>query len=679
MHANVSRALFCALSFYASATFADTALWQDIQARATATEPLQQRLLTLDENQLQTLLNNAGTDAAELSLPLPQGGFTRVRLIPVEILAPDVAARHPELQTWRVEGLDGKVSSGRAERTALGFTAMLLMANGDTLFIDPTAATPEASQRNYRSLSKRANAGLFKQDFQCGTHSSTPPLAENAGANRTVAAKAGETLHTYDIAIAATSEYTQFHGGNPTTALGAITTTLNRINEIYQRDLSIKLRLVSGTETVFANASTDPFQTGSDMLSTNQVVLDTTVGNANYDIGHVFSTGDGGIAVVEAACNRNYKAQGMSGWDSPTGDIFAIDFVAHELGHQFGATHTFNSTKGSCAGGSRIAATAYEPGSGSTIMAYAGICSTDNLQPSSDAMFHAGSISQITRYAHDNGGASCATSTSLNNINPTANAGIDYTIPARTPFILSGSATDSNGDTLSYSWEQMNTGTASSVDIDAGSNALIRTQLPSAVPSRTIPRLSDLVTGIHTYGETLPSTSRALNFRLQVRDGKGGIGHDDMLVSVYNTGSAFAVTAPKGNSLTAGSLLDVAWNVANTDRAPISCDKVDIAINSTGADTGFQTLLSGTANDGAATVTLPTTLGTRNNIRVKCSNNIFFALSDANASSGGTDTGGGNTGGSTTGGGGSFPVGLLALLGLSAWVRQRFTRTGEKA
>lgn len=675
MNKHLSTVIAAILGLAATNLAANEALWADIQTRQTSESAIQQRLLSLNETSLQSLLVNSGSEPS-LSLPLPSGGFAKVQLLPVETLSSAIAAQFPDWQTWQIKGLDGQVASGRAELTALGFTAMLVMQNGDTLFIDPTTSTTQAAERSYRSLSKQTNAGLFKKNFQCSTHEAAA-TETHAEADPVVSARAGEDLKTYDIAIAATGEYTKYHGGSKTTALSAITTTINRMNEIYQRDLSIKLRLVSGVTTIYTDAATDPYSSStSTMLKENQTALDNMIGNENYDVGHVFTTGDGGVAIVEGACRASYKAQGVSGWDTPTGDIFAIDYVAHEVGHQFGATHTFNTDAGSCSGNNRIAKTAYEPGSGSTVMSYAGICSPDNLQAHSDAMFHSGSISQITTYTQNSTGATCADSSSLSNANPVANAGQDYTIPARTPFTLTGSATDSNSDTLSYSWEQIDLGTASKVDIDTGDNALVRTQLPSSSTSRTIPRLSDLLSSSHTYGETLSSQTRNMNFRLQVRDGKGGIGTDEMLVKVQDTGAAFEVTAPKNVALTAGSNLNVTWNVAKTDQAPISCSTVDIALNMTSTTTNenFQTLLSNTPNDGAASVKLPATLGTKNTIRVKCSTNIFFALSDVSPTSAGS---GGDTGGVYTNGGtGSFPLEFVFLVGLGAFLRHRFAAKG---
>ena len=677
---------------------ADTTSWQDIQtqntnnkeANTTSARLQQFRLLSLDETNLKnqidltssnnTALANSAQARAEsitLSLPLPDGSFAEVIATPSNLLAADVAAEHPEIQTWKVQGTDGKVISGVMDFTTLGFHAMLEMANGDTLFIDPQEV---AGERQYISFSKQANREAFRSDWTCGNHdainSFRPDLSSNT-AVRTAAAKAGETLQNYDIAIAATAEYTAYFGSQAN-ALSAIVSTLNRVNQIYERDLAIHLNLVSGTNIIYTDAASDPYTNGNavSMIEENQKSLATVLGENGYDVGHVFGKTDGGngLAIIEATCTNGYKAQGTTSFSSPKGDAFDIDYVAHELGHQFGATHTFNSQTSSCGNGNRQAETAYEAGSGSTIMAYTGICGSDNLQSNSDAMFHAASISQIIDYAHNGSGASCASSSSLSNTNPTANAGSDYTIPAGVPFLLSGSGSDSNGDTLSYSWEQIDAGTASNVNSDTGDNALIRTHLPSSSPARFVPQLSDLTSGAQSAGEYLPITNRTLNFRLQVRDGKGGTSYDDMKVTTYNTGSTFAVTNPTSKTLYPSAIQTVSWNVAGTDQSPISCSNVDIAITTDNGST-FSTLLSNTPNDGSAAITLPSSLGSSNFIRVKCSNNLFFAMSATNpakatASSGSSDNSTSITS-SGSGGSGTLPLEWLVLGGAAALFKRR--------
>lgn len=694
-------------ALFATAAQADSGSWQDIpsnaQARATTTTDTANstsarlqtyRLLSVDEASLKNQILLAQTDsntinaqargaATTISLPLPDGSFAELIATPTALLAPDIAAEHPDIQTWKVQGADGKVISGVIDFTTLGFHAMLDMANGDTLFIEPQDVN---GTRQYVSFSKRANAEAFRHDWTCANHDNLESFRPDLTAARSAtAAKAGETLNTYRIAIAATAEYTAYYGGQ-SAALSAIITTLNRVNEIYQRDLSIQFTLVSGTNLIYTDTTTDNYTHGNAyaLLEDNQENIDNILGENNYDIGHVFDTAGAGLAIVGALCNEGYKAQGITGIAKPQDEVFAIDYVAHEIGHQVGATHTFNSTTSNCVAPNRQAATAYEPGSGSTIMAYSGICGSDNLQSQSDAMFHAASISQIIAYAHNGDGASCASQTTRVNSNPVTNAGNDYTIPAATPFLLNGSASDANGDTVSYSWEQVDAGTASSVNVDKGDNALIRAHLPSSSPVRYIPQLSDLTTGVQSAGEYLPVTNRTLNFRLQTRDGNGGTGFDDMQVTVYNTGSRFAVTTPSSTTLYPGALQAVNWNVAGTNQAPINCSTVDIALT-TNAGSTFTNLLSNTPNDGSAAVTLPYTLGSNNFIRVKCSNNIFFALSASNpavasTSSSSDNSGGISTGGdsSSSGGGGAIPLEWLVLAGAAATFRRRQGRSRRR-
>ncbi|MCB1638404.1 MAG: hypothetical protein KDI15_06125, partial [Thiothrix sp.] len=478
------------LTLTAPAALAGESLWYDLGAARTTAEAdgFRHRRLQLDEGMLQQQLEaryRSSTDNhPTLSLPLPQGGFVEVTLEPVALLSAAVASQHPEISTWKINSRDPRIASGRAEMSTLGFHALLQLKDGNQLYIEPEQQTPDPTLRNYHSFSRRDNAAAFSQPFRCGTErlQRTGPVfspLQNLDFSRTALrtqAKAGEEQLNYDIAISTTAEYTAYFGSQ-SAALGAVVTTLNRVNQIYERDLAIHLNLVSDTKTIFTNPDTDGFSNGNPglMLTENQAILNRIVGNANYDVGHVFgySSGGDGLAQVEATCNTRLKAQGSTSSPAPKGDTFAVDFVAHELGHQFGATHTFNGTSGSCGGFSRIAETAWEPGSGSTIMAYAGICGSDNIQSNSDPLFHGGSIEQITNYAHLGSGAGCATRTVLGNALPSANAGADRTIPARTPFILSGSGSDTDGDALLYGWDQMDIGTASSLGFDTGNNALI--------------------------------------------------------------------------------------------------------------------------------------------------------------------------------------------------------------
>jgi hypothetical protein len=345
----------------------------------------------------------------------------------------------------------------------------------------------------------------------------------------------------------------------------------------------------------------------------------------NYDIGHVFGTSGGGLAIIDSLCSTNSKAKGTSGINNPNSENFYIDFVAHEIAHQFGATHTFNGNTGLCAGSTRTARTAFEPGSGSTIMAYTGICGSDNLQKEADAMFHIGSIEQIKNSIAN---ASCGTHSRNSNQPPVVYAGRDYTIPAGTPFTLQGSATDPENDFLSYSWQQIDVGGSSPVNYDTGNNALFRAHLATASPARTFPKLESILSHRKINGETLPFTQRSLNFKFSAQDGKRNTTSDQLSLHVQNTGTRFALDLPYAH-YTIGESTKLTWNVAKTNLAPINCSDIDIYLSSNGGKTFSNKLASNIINNGSASVYIPNDIdpSDQGRFKIACSDNIFFAIS----------------------------------------------------
>ncbi|MBC8081684.1 MAG: proprotein convertase P-domain-containing protein, partial [Hymenobacter sp.] len=457
----------------------------------------------------------------------------------------------------------------------------------------------------------------------------------------------GATLRTYRLAMACTGEYAATKGGTVAGALAGIVASVNRVSGVYEKELAVRLVLIPDNDTlIFLNPATDPYTDNNPgaLLNENQTTVTARIGSANYDIGHVFSTGGGGVAQLASVCGPN-KARGVTGSSNPVGDAFDIDYVAHEIGHQFGGSHTFNGNTLNCGGGNRSATSAYEPGSGTTIMAYAGICSPQNVQLSSDPYFHSRSYDQIV--AHITGAGSCAVNTATGNTPPVVNAGTNYRIPVGTPFALTGSATDADGDALTYSWEQFNLGPTGAPTAPVGDAAIFRVFSPVASPARTFPQLSNLLANTAALGEILPSYGRRLVFRLVARDnraGGGGVDYDSMNVVVSGAAGPFLVTVP--NIATAswqvGAPQQVAWDVANTTAAPISAANVDILLSTDGGQTFPTVLLANTPNDGFENVTVPTTVAatTTARLKVQASGNIFFDLSDQNFTirNGGTPT-----------------------------------------
>jgi hypothetical protein len=580
----------------------------------------------------------------EIELPWPDGSFRRFRIEESSIMEPELAAEFPELKTYRGQGIDDPTASARIDWTPSGFHAMVLSPQG-TIYVDPNSPGDTRhyivyDKRDYR----RVNAQPFRDEVilpagQAAPTSFLQPLH-------------GGSLRTYRLALAATGEYTAAHGGTVAGAMNGIVTTMNRVNGLYERDFAVRMILVGNNSSiVYTNASTDPYtnNNATALLCENARNLDAVIGAANYDIGHVFATQTGGgLAARGVVCNSanacgirpgSEKGRGVTGSLSPQGDPFDVDFVAHEMGHQFGATHTFNGSTRACGGG-RTAATAFEPGSGSTIMGYTGpgptgptaLCGAESLQPNSDAYFHAATQDQVIAFIA--AGGSCAVSSATGNTLPTVNAGTDSTIPHGTPFTLTAAGSDADGDYLLYTWEEMDLGPPSPPNTDDGNRPIFRSFPPTPSPSRTFPKLSDILNNTSTLGESLPTTMRAMKFRVTVRDnrlGGGGTASDDMVLNVRSDSGPFSVTYPNtGVAWTTGSKETVTWNVANTALAPVNAANVKISLSTDGGNTFPIVLAATTPNDGSEEITIPHFATMSARIKVEAVGNVFFDVSNAN-------------------------------------------------
>jgi len=570
----------------------------------------------------------------QIDLPLPNDEFVRVKVIDSDVLSKEMQERYPDIHTWEVQGVDDPAISGRIDFSSNGFHGMVTLANGDTVYIDPDN---KGLSGFYRIFGKKENHEHFKTDFSCKVHDVDNALDKPLDLHnhmttsaKLLAAAPKQNLITYRLALAGTAEYTQSQGGTSSSAYASMVTTINRVNEIYQRDLGVKLQLVSDESIVYNDSNTDPYTNNSAiaLVSENIENLNNIIGTENYDIGHVFAQGSlGGLAFAASACQENYKAGGATGTPTPNGETFSVEYVAHELGHQLGATHTFNSEQRSCGGSNRVQETAVEPGSGSTIMSYSGLCGTDNIQTASDAVFHWVSINQITDYTNNASGNSCGVRSSTTNEDLSVDAREDSNIPANTPFMLKGS--ESGG--VSFSWDQFDTGAASLVAEDLGENAIIRSLLPNSDTTRYIPSLKNLFEGTTLVGETLPKISRELNFAFLARGEKGGIATDFKKLSVTDSGSVFKVlshTSPQVLQKEQETFIE--WDVAGTNALPINCKVVSIKmIRSNGVE---NILVESTENDGSENITIPSTIPDMQDARimVACNNNSFFNISSAN-------------------------------------------------
>jgi hypothetical protein len=632
----------------ASAAGASAAVWQDVlpsRLGPAASERVlvgPHRVLRLDDAQLATLLAGAPAEFDKwvtppvLELPWPDGGTRRFAIELSPVMEPGLAQKFPELQTYRGRGLDDRTALARFDRTPVGFHALVLSSEG-TVYIDPWSRT---DRRHYVSYFKRDYRRRDGTEFRCHFDEVNPAptdkesLAEHMGLGPLPSF--GDTLRNYRLALAANVEYSTFHGGTVPLALAAVVVAVNRVNTVYERDLAVHLNLIANNDLIIYTAEPDPYTNndGVTMLTQNQTNLTNVIGAANYDVGHVFSTGGGGVASLGVICNNGAKARGVTGLSQPIGDPFYIDYVAHEMGHQFRGNHSFNGTTSSCGGGNRNALTAWEPGSGSTIMAYAGICGAENLQPNSDDLFHVGNLGEIQTFVSTGGGSTCPSTVATGNAAPTVDGGPDFTIPQTTPFTLTATGSDPNGEPLVYIWEQMDVGTAAPPNTDNGNRAIFRSFNVSSSPSRTFPRLSDVLAGTLSFGEAWPTTNRNLNFRVTARDnhaGAGGTTIDPVVVTVVAAAGPFAVTSPNTSVTWTGFGIEtVTWSVANTEAPPINTANVRISLSTDGGNTFPTVLAASTPNDGSEAISVPNTPTSQARVKVEALGNVFFDIGNAN-------------------------------------------------
>jgi len=555
-------------------------------------------------------------------MPSPEGRMELYHIWRDDLLPKKLNDRYPEISVFAGYAPADPTKTLRLDITSKGFRAVSYGNDGSTYYIDPIAKGVKNTLISYYKKDYTQ-----QQDFECLVEDVIGEEKMHIHHNHQAAGDC--KLHTFDLALACTGEYAAFHGGTASSVMAEFTTSINRINGLYEKEIGVNLVFVPNTDQlIFFNPDTDPYtnDSGGAMLNENQTTCDNVIGSSNYDIGHVYSTGGGGIAQLQSPCNNNGKARGVTGLNAPVGDPFYIDYVAHEMGHQFGATHTFNN---SC-NNNRTGATAFEPGSGSTIMAYAGIC-PPNVQFSSDAYFHAASIAQISSFL---AGTSCESISDNGSDRPLVAPLNNYIIPISTPFELTAAATVNDGSTLTYCWEQMDREIANMPpETSATEGPMFRTYSPTINNARSFPSMELLVQNIQFDWEVMPSVARDLNFRCTVRGsdtGKAGCTEEaDMVLNVSDNAGPFVVINPNSEiEWTVGETETVSWEVANTNNAPVNCSQVSILLSTDGGYTYPITILENTPNDGQVNIKVPNIPGALNRIRVQSIGNVFFDISN---------------------------------------------------
>lgn len=624
---------------------AQSVLWRKISLDETMSKtkmdrammPREYQLFSLNLTELKNQLQAAPLDLSNVSsnvsieFPNPEGTFDNYKIYEAPVMEQGLMDKFPDIKSYIGKGINNPAATIRFSVTIFGLHTMTLAADKEASYID----TFSKDLSNYIVYNKSSVSPT--KNFQCLVNETFKldninPQPEN------VARASDGKFRIFRLAMACTIEYAAFHvnaaGQNAGTmvqkkaaVLAAMAVTMTRVNGIYERDLSLRMNLIANNDLIiFIDADTFSNDDGLLLLDEGQAQITAIIGSANFDIGHTVSTGGGGVA-SPSPCDNGSKALGVTGGSSPVGDSFDIDYVAHEMGHQFGANHTFrNSCNGNVNG-----PTAVEPGSGSTIMAYANIC-PPNVQGFSDAYMHAVSIAEMVSLI--NSSASCAAVTINNNAAPVVNAGLDYTIPKGTAYLLTGSATDTGASALTYCWETTDFALATqppTAIATGGPN--FRSLNPSTSPKRYMPKLSTVVAGsLASTWEVISNVARVQRFALTVRDNApllgGQTGRDNMILTVNATAGPFAVTSQNTTGVVwpISSSQTVTWNVAGTTVNSINTAQVNILLSTDNGLTFPTTIIANTPNDGSEAIIVPSNLSNNCRLMIQAVQNIYYAV-----------------------------------------------------
>ena len=609
-------------------------------------------VFSLDESTLKSTLNRSfgqGIFGGEVYFPNTEGKMLRFDVREVSNFSPVLAAKYPNIKAYR-----GYSSDHPEIRLYFSYSPLGLDATFVDLGTRIKTTIKKISSKDHSYIAyTQLDDSKPRQALSCSTPEPSKISLRSAGNSQVMVDLAGKmsplvgfsderTLTTYRLAVAANGQYTAYHGGTVDSALAAINSTLTALNFIFETDIGIRLELIDDNDLiVYTDPDTDPFQDDADNLNGTmneelQVALDAVIGSENYDVGHIFSGigGGGNAGAIGAFCDDDVKGSAWSASTQPEGGYF-VNLVAHEMGHQLGANHTFSMrTEGT---GTNI-----EPGSGTTIMSYAGITGPDDVALSGDDYYHNVSILQGLNYLK---GQSCHVNEDIDNNVPTVKALENYTIPVGTPFVLTGSATDvDESDVLTYTWEQVDDGLVPSSVFGPENiqGANFRSLPPSEDPTRSFPLLASVISGDLTLSspnfgstwETLSTVPREFNFAFTARDnaaGGSGIASSRTKVTVVDNGGVFSVTSQgDGQLYLAGSEQAISWQVAGTNASPILAESVNISLSVDGGLTYPHVLAENVSNDGSHNVTIPDVVSDAARVRVEPTSNIFYAINTRN-------------------------------------------------
>lgn len=631
-----------AISGIGTVAFAQNPAWQPKAQTASLNYPIFG--FQLEPLRLKTVLSAAGNthlSATVIDLPGPDGKTLSFKVWRNTLIPAELQAKFPDVWSFSGTRTDNPAVTIKMEYSPRGLYAMVY-DGPNTYFIDPIDAGAAAYKAYLKS---EAQMDPLNQ-VACQVEEDLDNSGAPGGSTKIAGFTLGEVKRTYRLALSCTGEYAEAVAGtNPTTAavFAAMVTTMNRVNGIYERELAVTMQFIANNDLlIYTNATTDPFtanNNGGQLLGQNQTNTTNVIGLANFDIGHIFSTGAGGVAILGSVCRSNRKAQGVTGRPNPVGDPFDVDYVAHEMGHQFGADHSFNQCSGT-----ENSTTAYEPGSGSTIMGYAGICgATNNLQNNSNDYFHKTSLSEIHNWLVNGNVGTCPTTQTGYTAPAFTVSTNSYEIPLQTPFELDFpevTPVDASSTVLT-NIEQYDLGNfRSDENLGSSFNAgpAFRSFAPNAENYRSFPENVVLRNGyLVSRGDRLTDVARSYNMAYNAReihtDGWGTINSGDVLTNIAAVGSTgpFQILYPSENdSIIRNSVTKIYWDVANSDIAPINCSTVDVYLSTDGGYTFPLVLAQNVPNTGNADINIPDMAINSARIKIKASDNIFFSYSKKN-------------------------------------------------
>lgn len=597
-----------------------------------------------------------GGDRAIVFVPLPDGTYTPVSVEVSPVLGPNLAALYPSLQTFTFDGVEDTKISGRMTLAGDSFQAILRPPD-DFARISPLTTSEGTFHLSFLNRNRTDGALDFRNhDDPRDPHLDDPPVpaiaaaspakvdsvvVQGGGSLGIQALQTGDTLRVFRMAASTTGEYYQAMAGanGALDVVAAIVAEVNNANLGFETEFAVRMQL--DWAVLYTNPGGDPFTTINpnsmppitvcDTRNENVAAISNVLNPSNYDVGFAFSQGGGNGCAWYVICTAT-KEQGAGLFDTSLTPGSSTGLILHEMAHQLGAKHTFSSTTGVCGRpGEFNQPSAFEPGSGSTISSYFNACAPNNVDVTNGGTgfyFHAHTFEEVISNI-TSGSGTCGSSVATGNTPPNVDAGSDYTIPQGTPFVLTGSGSDPDGDGLLFTWEQYDVASgARNINTDPGDGPLFRSMPPVADGNvRTFPFMADILSNTVRLGEFLPVTDRTMSFRLTARDnraGGGGISSDDTLLTV--SGNPFFITSPNGGEVFGGGCtIPTAWTVGGGSVANL----VDLDISTNGGTT-FSPLLASTANDGSANAIAPCIATNQARMKASGVGNIFFDVSNNN-------------------------------------------------